>query len=151
MMWLRQYRRRASWLGLAAVLLLAYTGQIIPHDHPDPGHAEPLPEPDRHEHHKNHSHNTHDAHSAGEETQDAQESPESAHHHHDLDGHLDTHFLRIFTHALNSGPDVALTVIEIRGLRDREPDRANWLELDLWMPASIPIFPLDSRGPPAIA
>jgi len=147
MMWSLHNRGRATWLGLATILIMAYIGQIIPHNHPYPGHAEPRPEPNRHEHHAHHKNHSH--HADGE-SQDSQDPHESAHHHHDLSGHLDTHFLRSFTHDSNPGPDVSLQAVQVHGVRDREPDRADWLELDLWMPASIPIFPLDSRGPPAI-
>ncbi|MCK5711420.1 MAG: hypothetical protein KAI25_01750, partial [Hyphomicrobiaceae bacterium] len=140
MLSLQQKRARTRWIGFVVILLPMYVCQVVPHDHPDPGHVEnhAVPTP-----HANHSHRT----DVNEE--DTPDLPKPAHHH-DLAQHVDSHFLRALSHQLNPVSDFALQVVQFRPGPENEPNRAEWIDPDRWLPASIPISPLDSRAPPLL-
>ena len=140
MLSLRQKRVRTRWLDLTVILLILYVCHIVPHDHPDPGHAEhpaaPVP-------HANHSH------LADQNTEDGTDLPKPAHHH-DLAQHVDSHFLRALSNELNPISDFALQVVQFRPGPENEPNRAEWIDPGRWLHASIPILPPDSRAPPLL-
>ena len=122
------------------ILLILYVCHIVPHDHPDPGraehHAAPVP-------HANHSHPD------DQNAEDGTDLPKPAHHH-DLAQHVDSHFLRALSHELNPVSDFALQVVQFHTGPENEPTGAEWIDPDRWLPASIPISPLDSRAPPLL-
>jgi hypothetical protein len=140
MLSLLRKQARTSGLGLTAILLVLYISHLVPHDHADPGHAEHHAAPVSH---ANHSH------PADQNTEDGTDLPEPTHHH-DLTQHIDSHLLRGLSHELNPVSDFALRVEQFRPGPENEPKRAEWTDPGRWLPASIPISPLDSRAPPPL-
>jgi hypothetical protein len=142
MLSLRKKQTRVGWLFLTAGLLVLYFCQIVPHDHRGSGHA------DQHsEHHDVPIAHAHHSHSDDHDTNDETDRPEPAHHH-DLAQHIDSHFIRAVSLERNIHPESALQVAQIHMVSDEEPAMERWNDLDIWIPETIPIFPLDSRAPP---
>jgi len=141
MLSVRRKRARTRWLDLTLILLVFYVCQIVPHNHPDPGHDE---HPAALVPHANHSH------PADRNTEDGTDLPRPAHHH-GFTQHVDSHFHRALSHELNPVSNVALQVVQFRPGPENEPNRTEWIDPGGWFPASIPISLLDSRAPPLVS
>ncbi len=142
MLSVRKKRTRAGWLYLSVVVLVLYVCQIIPHDHSETGQADHYSE-----HHGVPIPQGHHSHSHDLEIEDETGQPWPAHHH-DLTQHVDSHFLRTLSHGLNINPEFALQVVQLRPISDDDSTPARWSDIDIWVPDTIPGFPLDSRAPP---
>ena len=140
---LRRKQLRAGWLSLTVLLVTLYVYQIFPHEHCEPEqthhHSEHHDTPSPHAHHPHHD---------DRDLTDETDQPWPSHHH-DLAQHVDSPLLRTSPKEVDHKPAPVVAAERLLPESEDDSNQTNWADDETGVADTIPILPLDSRGPPA--